>query len=84
MSLTIYVKNNCPQCKMTLVVMRQLQIQPDTTINISEHPEAIESLKQAGWKATPVVVTDTDSWSGFRPDKIKQLVDQVPKHNFAI
>lgn len=64
--------------------MRQLQIQPDTIINISGHPEAIGSLKQAGWKATPVIVTDTDSWSGFRPDKIKQLVDQVPKRNLAI
>lgn len=73
MSLTIYVKNNCPQCKMTLRLMHAFKIQPNSIINISEQPDYIPKLKQNGWRATPVVITDSTSWSGFRPDKIKSL-----------
>lgn len=30
-------------------------------------------FRQAGHMAAPVVVTDSDSWSGFRPDRILTL-----------
>jgi hypothetical protein len=28
-----------------------------------------------GFKSAPVVITDNDSWAGFNPDKISELVD---------
>lgn len=42
--------------------------------NIDEHPEFISQLKKDGFKATPVVkLPNGKSFSGFRPDELKQL-----------
>ncbi|MEQ4568525.1 glutaredoxin domain-containing protein [Paenarthrobacter sp. CAP02] len=32
-----------------------------------------EAFRKAGHLAAPVVITDTDTWAGFRPDKILTL-----------
>lgn len=43
-------------------------------INLDESPQFREHVtKDLGFMAAPVVVTDTDAWSGFRPDKIMAL-----------
>ena len=34
-------------------------------------------FKAQGHMQAPVVVTETDSWSGFRPDKIAELAESV-------
>ncbi|KRO10227.1 hypothetical protein IV59_GL002055 [Paucilactobacillus hokkaidonensis] len=42
--------------------------------NIDEQPEYIDRLKQEGFLATPVVkLGNGKSFSGFRPDVLKQL-----------
>lgn len=42
--------------------------------NIDEHPEFISQLKKDGFKATPVVkLPNGKSFSGFRPDELRQL-----------
>ena len=45
-------------------------------VNTDESPGVADQLRREGWKELPVVVTEwaDDSWSGFRPDKIKALV----------
>lgn len=35
-----------------------------------------EGFKKAGHLAAPVVITETDVWAGFRPDKILALTPQ--------
>lgn len=71
-STLIFSKTNCVQCKMTKrVLAKEKKMFYD--INISQHPEWLAFLKEAGYRATPVVFTDTDSWSGFRPDKLSAL-----------
>ena len=42
-------------------------------MSITVYTIADETFWQAGHMAVPVVVTDSDSWSGFRPDKILTL-----------
>lgn len=70
---TVYTKNNCVQCDMTKRLMDKMGIQYDT-INISEDPDALNKLIELGYKAAPVVMTDSgDSWAGFQPDKIGDL-----------
>jgi glutaredoxin-like protein NrdH len=34
-------------------------------------------LKALGYMQAPVVVTDQDHWSGFRPDKIEELAQSA-------
>ena len=43
------------------------------SVDISQDAEALERLKALGYMQAPVVVTDQDHWSGFRPDKIEEL-----------
>jgi glutaredoxin-like protein NrdH len=53
--------------------MDRLSIKYDT-VDISENQEAFDMLLSKGFKAAPVVITDNDSWAGFQPDKIAELV----------
>ncbi|KRM11001.1 hypothetical protein FD16_GL001035 [Paucilactobacillus suebicus DSM 5007 = KCTC 3549] len=42
--------------------------------NIDEQPQYIDGLKQEGFLATPVVkLANGKTFSGFRPDQLKQL-----------
>ena len=72
MSITVYTKPNCPQCNAT---KRQLDKQglAYDVIDITTTDGALETLQAAGFRQAPVVVTDDDSWAGYRPDKIKAL-----------
>lgn len=73
MSVTVYTKPSCPQCNATKRQLDKQGIAYDV-VDIATTPGALESLQAAGFRQAPVVVTDTDSWSGYRPDKIKALV----------
>jgi glutaredoxin-like protein NrdH len=43
------------------------------TVDITEDSAAMEMVLGMGFKSAPVVITDTDSWAGFNPDKINSL-----------
>jgi glutaredoxin-like protein NrdH len=34
-------------------------------------------VKELGYLQAPVVITDEDHWSGFRPDKISELAARL-------
>lgn len=72
MSITVYTKHHCPQCRMTKRMLNNMHVDFDE-INLDDHPEAIDEVKQLGYKAAPVVVTETESWSGFEINKLRQL-----------
>jgi glutaredoxin-like protein NrdH len=42
-------------------------------VDITEDSAAMEMVLGLGFKSAPVVITDTDSWAGFNPDKINSL-----------
>ena len=44
-----------------------------TAIDISDDPQTIDRLQREGWRQMPVVFADGESWSGYRPDKIREL-----------
>lgn len=71
--VVLYSKNDCIQCRMTKRNLDSLGIEYQE-INIDESPESREYVKkELGFMAAPVIETDTDTWSGFRPDKIMAL-----------
>ena len=43
------------------------------TLGAPEDELALEQVKALGYAQAPVVVTSNDHWSGFRPDKLKEL-----------
>ena len=72
MTITVYTKPNCPQCEAT---KRQLTRQglDFNVIDLTQDPAALDTLRAAGFMQAPVVMTDDDSWAGYRPDKIRAL-----------
>jgi hypothetical protein len=41
---------------------------------LEDSPEIMHFIVEKGYKVAPVVVTDTDSWCGFRLEKLNELV----------
>lgn len=70
--LTVYTKPACVQCTATYRALDKHGIAYDT-IDVTKDAEALEHIKDLGYMQAPVVVTDDDHWSGFRPDKIEHL-----------
>lgn len=72
MLITIYTKNNCMQCTATKNIMDKQGLAYQL-INLDDEPAAIDNLKALGYRQLPVVMADSDHWSGFRPDKLMRL-----------
>ncbi|NIF50019.1 glutaredoxin-like protein NrdH [Enterobacter sp. Ap-1006] len=72
MRITIYTKDDCVQCHATKRAMESRGFAFDM-INLDQCPEAADDLRAKGFRQLPVVVTEAESWSGFRPDMINRL-----------
>jgi glutaredoxin-like protein NrdH len=72
MTVTVYTKPACVQCNATYRALEKKGIAYQS-VDISQDADALERLKALGYMQAPVVVTDQDHWSGFRPDKIEEL-----------
>jgi glutaredoxin-like protein NrdH len=72
MTVTVYTKPACVQCNATYRALDKKGITYQS-VDISQDADALERLKALGYMQAPVVVTDQDHWSGFRPDKIEEL-----------
>ncbi|NMM93345.1 glutaredoxin-like protein NrdH [Bifidobacterium oedipodis] len=83
MSVTIYSTSHCPQCAATKRQFSKLGIDY-RDINLEEQPQVLEQLRAEGFHQAPVVVTDDQSWCGYRPDLIKQLAATLnSQHDLA-
>jgi glutaredoxin-like protein NrdH len=69
---TVYTKPSCVQCDMTKKMLDKIGVDYKT-VDIMEDSDAMEMILGMGFKSAPVVITDTDSWAGFNPDKINSL-----------
>jgi len=69
---TVYVKPSCVQCDMTKRMLDK-QGTEYQTIDITQDQEAFDMVVGMGFQSAPVVITPTDSWAGFQPDKIIAL-----------
>lgn len=76
MAITVYTKPSCVQCNATYRALDSKGIDYEV-LDLSEDPAALEHVKSLGYLQAPVVVTDEDHWSGFRPDKIDELASRL-------
>ena len=82
MAITVYSKPLCVQCDATKRALNKAGVAYDV-VDITEDAEALERIKAMGYVQAPVVITDADHWSGFRPDKIKATVASVAEQRTA-
>lgn len=72
--VTVYTKDNCVQCEATKRHLDKLNV-PYETINITNDISALDKLISLGYRSAPVVVTESDSWAGYVPDKLDKLAE---------
>ena len=72
MTITVYTKPQCVQCGATIKALDKAGL-PYALVDITADAAARDYVMALGHLQAPVVVTDTDHWAGFRPDRIKSL-----------
>ena len=70
--VTVYSKSSCVQCTATYRALDSKGIDYKI-VDLSEDDDVLDAVKALGYLQAPVVVTGSDHWSGFRPDKIAQI-----------
>ena len=76
MAITVYTKPACVQCNATYRALDSKGIDYEV-LDLTQDPAALEQVKALGYLQAPVVITDEDHWSGFRPDKIDELAARL-------
>jgi glutaredoxin-like protein NrdH len=70
--ITVYAKPACVQCNATYRTLDKSQLEYDI-VDISVDSAARDYVMSLGYLQAPVVVTGNEHWSGFRPDRIREL-----------
>lgn len=71
----VYSTTKCPQCRAVKRYLTNNEI-PYKEVNIEEHPEMGEKLKELGFKNVPVIFPSDENMKpfyGFRPDMLEEL-----------
>jgi len=76
MTVKVYSKPACVQCTATYKALERANVEFEV-FDVSEDQQALDAVLELGYLQAPVVVTDDDHWSGFRPDKIGDLVARL-------
>ena len=76
MAITVYSKPSCVQCTATYRALDKKGIEYEI-FDVSIDEKALQTVKELGYMQAPVVVTDDDHWSGFRPDRIEELATKI-------
>lgn len=72
MSITVYSKPRCVQCDATYRALDKVGVEY-TVIDVTCDAEGLQYILGLGYQQAPVVVTETSHWSGYRPDRIKEV-----------
>ena len=71
MSVTIYTNPNCVQCEQTKKFLDKEGIEYNVeNLQAEENYDKLVAFVEQGFKSAPIVVTDTETWSGYKPDKL--------------
>jgi glutaredoxin-like protein NrdH len=75
-AITVYTQPSCIQCTMTKKQLDKLGIDHET-VDVTQDPDAHAYVTGLGYTAAPVVVVNDgeDHWAGFKPDRLRGLVE---------
>jgi glutaredoxin-like protein NrdH len=76
MTITVYSKPACVQCTATYRALDRAELEY-TVVDISQDSEARDYVMSLGHMQAPVVVAGAEHWSGYRPDRIKSVVESA-------
>ncbi len=76
MAITVYTTPACVQCVATKKALDRAGLDYEL-VDISLDEEAREYVLALGYLQAPVVVTGAEHWSGFRPERIREMAAVV-------
>ncbi|MFT0761933.1 glutaredoxin-like protein NrdH [Actinomyces sp. F1_1611] len=76
MNVTVYSKPRCVQCDATYRALDKLGIEY-STVDVTQDADSLQYILGLGYQQAPVVVVGESHWSGFRPDRIKALAEEL-------
>jgi glutaredoxin-like protein NrdH len=71
-TITVCTKPACVQCNATYKALDNSHLEYDI-VDISVDFAARDYVMSLGYLQAPVVVAGNEHWSGFRPDRIREL-----------
>jgi glutaredoxin-like protein NrdH len=71
--VTVYSNPNCQACEQTKRFLTVKGVSFESKM-IQDSPEVFALIEEKRYKSAPVVVVEGDSWSGFRLDKLSELL----------
>lgn len=74
-NITVYTTPACPQCHMTKQWLDRAGL-TYRVVDLTTSPADMAAVKAMGYQSAPVVCTDDDHWSGFRPDLLMRLANR--------
>lgn len=80
--INVFTRQGCPQCERTKNLMKAKGIEFNV-VDITDDEKMTEALKRQGHRQLPVVATETDTWSGFNPQKIAEVAKNGTTTNTA-
>lgn len=72
MAIVVYSRDNCQACVATKAKLNHLGIE-FSEVNVQHDIEMAQALVDEGWRSMPVVKTENESWSGYKPELIDRL-----------
>lgn len=78
--INVFTRQGCPQCERTKNLMKAKGIEFNV-VDITDDEKMTEALKKQGYRQLPVVATETETWSGFNPQKIAEVAKNGTKAN---
>lgn len=72
-AVTVYSKPACVQCTATKRDFDKKGV-AYTEVDLTQDDAALARLTALGYAQVPVIITDLDQWTGFRPDKHGELI----------
>lgn len=77
MEITVYTRTVCGPCFATKMKLKKVGL-AFTEKNVEKDEAAAQFLRDAGYTEAPVVITsDGREWTGFRPDLIDAIAEEV-------
>lgn len=76
MDITVYTTANCVQCNSTKRYLDKHDVAYQT-VDLNEDAEAMAMVKELGYTAAPVVIAGDKHWSGFRIERLKNLIAEI-------
>ena len=71
-AITVYTKPACVQCNATFRALDKAGVDY-AKVDITVDSDARDYVMGLGYLQAPVVVAGGQHWSGFRPERIRQL-----------